>query len=206
MAFALAIRNTLTAPRRLMLTATSMISIISIIFCGCTIQPLLHYFQISTNVDESHPIDDNSQGTSNGPQQRGFNGFRQRSGSFSSDLITPTDDVTISNHNQHTNRNQLDHQNSYEKAWLVRKWYNFDVNFMKPLLTHSRPSLMETMPQFCLPLTRLLTSTQQLNDKDEFLGSETTAEHQKVISLVKTISKGLLIFFLLIFSSHSNDN
>nr|XP_046911145.1 sodium/hydrogen exchanger 9-like isoform X2 [Dermatophagoides farinae] len=185
MAFALAIRNTLTAPRRLMLTATSMISIISIIFCGCTIQPLLHYFQISTNVDESHPNDD-VQGTSNSQQQQpssqGFNGLRQRSGSFSSELITPTDDISISNHNQITNnRNHMDHQNAYEKAWLVRKWYNFDVNFMKPLLTHSRPSLMETMPQFCLPISRLLTSTQQLNDKDEFLGTETThSDNQKM--------------------------
>ena len=77
-------------------------------------------------------------------------------------------------------RNYSD-QNEYEKAWLVRKWYNFDVNFMKPLLTHSRPSLMETMPQFCLPISRLLTSTQQLNDKDEFLGTETThSDNQKV--------------------------
>lgn len=145
----------------------------------------MHYFQISTNVDESHPNDD-VQGTSNSQQQQpssqGFNGLRQRSGSFSSELITPTDDISISNHNQITNnRNHMDHQNAYEKAWLVRKWYNFDVNFMKPLLTHSRPSLMETMPQFCLPISRLLTSTQQLNDKDEFLGTETThSDNQKV--------------------------
>jgi solute carrier family 9 (sodium/hydrogen exchanger), member 6/7 len=33
---------------------------------------------------------------------------------------------------------------------------------MKPLLTNSRPTLMETLPSFCLPLARLLTTTEQL--------------------------------------------
>ena len=33
---------------------------------------------------------------------------------------------------------------------------------MKPLLTHSNPTLMETMPGCCLPLARLLTSNEQL--------------------------------------------
>ncbi|CAN7997831.1 unnamed protein product, partial [Ixodes pacificus] len=50
----------------------------------------------------------------------------------------------------------------YEKAWLVRKWYNFDVKFMKPLLTHSRPTLLDTLPKCCLPVAHVLTSTEQL--------------------------------------------
>ena len=33
---------------------------------------------------------------------------------------------------------------------------------MKPLLTNSTPNLMETMPRFCLPLSRLLTTTEQI--------------------------------------------
>ena len=37
-----------------------------------------------------------------------------------------------------------------------------DDSFMKPLLTHSNPTLMETMPGCCLPLARLLTSNEQL--------------------------------------------
>lgn len=33
---------------------------------------------------------------------------------------------------------------------------------MKPLLTHSRPTLLETLPVCCNPVARLLTTTEQL--------------------------------------------
>jgi hypothetical protein len=32
---------------------------------------------------------------------------------------------------------------------------------MKPLLTNTTPSLMDTMPKFCLPITRILTTPEQ---------------------------------------------
>jgi len=35
------------------------------------------------------------------------------------------------------------------------------VRFVKPLLTHARPPLTDTMPRCCLPLARLLTTEQQ---------------------------------------------
>lgn len=151
MAFALAIRNTLTDSRRMMLTSTSVVSILSVIFCGSSIQPMLQHFFIATNVDEAADNNENSQ----------FGGFRRRTGSFNGELISPTDDVTIGQASTSTNANK----NVYEKAWLVRKWYNFDSNFMKPLLTHSKPSLMETMP-CCLPVARFLTSSQQMMGTD----------------------------------------
>ena len=44
------------------------------------------------------------------------------------------------------------------KSWLARIWSDFDNRYMKPFLTHSSPCLMETMPECCLPITRLLTS------------------------------------------------
>lgn len=35
---------------------------------------------------------------------------------------------------------------------------------MKPLLTNSRPTLIETLPSFFLPLARILTTTDQLTN------------------------------------------
>lgn len=49
-----------------------------------------------------------------------------------------------------------------EKAWLARIWADFDVKYMKPFLTHARPTLLETLPVCCNPLARVLTTTEQM--------------------------------------------
>lgn len=49
-----------------------------------------------------------------------------------------------------------------EKALLARVWGSLDSRYMKPLLTHSRPTLLETLPVCCTPLARFLTTTEQL--------------------------------------------
>ncbi|CAH2315173.1 sodium hydrogen exchanger 6 [Pelobates cultripes] len=60
-----------------------------------------------------------------------------------------------------------------ESAWLFRLWYNFDHNYLKPLLTHSGPPLTATLPSCCGPIARCLTSPQayenqeQLKDDDD---------------------------------------
>lgn len=48
---------------------------------------------------------------------------------------------------------------------MARWWQHFDQRYMKPLLTHSRPTLLETLPMFCTPLARLLTTTEQLTQE-----------------------------------------
>ncbi|XP_056140470.1 sodium/hydrogen exchanger 6-like [Lampris incognitus] len=61
----------------------------------------------------------------------------------------------------------------HESAWPFRIWYNFDHNYLKPLLTHSGPPLTATLPTCCGPLARCLTSPQayenegQLHNDDE---------------------------------------
>lgn len=49
-----------------------------------------------------------------------------------------------------------------DKAWLARIWGDFDVRYMKPFLTHARPTLLETLPVCCNPLARILTTTEQM--------------------------------------------
>ncbi|XP_078522555.1 sodium/hydrogen exchanger 9 [Lissotriton helveticus] len=57
-----------------------------------------------------------------------------------------------------------------ESAWLFRIWYGFDHKYLKPILTHAGPPLTTTLPNWCSPLARLLTSPQaygeQLKDDD----------------------------------------
>ena len=38
----------------------------------------------------------------------------------------------------------------------------FGFRILKPFLTHSRPTLMETLPACCMPLAKLLTTEEQL--------------------------------------------
>ncbi|KAJ8266936.1 hypothetical protein GJAV_G00136370 [Gymnothorax javanicus] len=65
--------------------------------------------------------------------------------------------------------------NKHESAWPFRLWYNFDHNYLKPILTHSGPPLTVTLPSCCGPLARCLTSPQayenegQLQDDDSDL-------------------------------------
>ncbi|XP_067121940.1 sodium/hydrogen exchanger 6-like isoform X1 [Centruroides vittatus] len=134
-AFALAIRNTLSEQRRLILTTTSLIAIVTVIICGGFTTTLLTWLGIPIGIEDEREM------------------------------------VQFGSPKKTKEQNTNQKPEKFEKAWLVRKWSNFDVMFMKPLLTHSRPTLMETLPSCCLPLARILTSTEQLsqdnNKKDD---------------------------------------
>uniref|UniRef100_A0A8C5ZGH1 Sodium/hydrogen exchanger n=1 Tax=Marmota marmota marmota TaxID=9994 RepID=A0A8C5ZGH1_MARMA len=54
-----------------------------------------------------------------------------------------------------------------ESAWLFRIWYNFDHNYLKPLLTHSGPPLTTTLPTCCGPIARCLTSPQAYENQEQ---------------------------------------
>uniref|UniRef100_A0A8C5UCP4 Sodium/hydrogen exchanger n=1 Tax=Malurus cyaneus samueli TaxID=2593467 RepID=A0A8C5UCP4_9PASS len=54
-----------------------------------------------------------------------------------------------------------------ESAWLFRMWYNFDHNYLKPLLTHSGPPLTTTLPGCCGPVARCLTSPQAYENQEQ---------------------------------------
>ncbi|KPU73513.1 uncharacterized protein Dana_GF14455, isoform H [Drosophila ananassae] len=176
MSFALAIRNTVSDARQTMLTATSLIVIFTVIIQGGAANFLLNWLKIPVGVDDeteqlnnyqvhsvynsmdnSHPQTDVESGGGGG---RGK--MRMSGGGTESNLDTPIDGPNGSLGGGRR-------RNSHEKAILARIWGSFDTKYMKPLLTHSRPTLLETLPVCCNPIARLLTTTQQLTqDGSEF--------------------------------------
>lgn len=140
MSFALAIRNTVSEARQTMLTATSLIVIITVIIQGGAAINLLHWFKIPLGIDdEAEAL--SSQGV--------------RSGSTSSMRARDWSDGINADGAASANKPN-------EKAILAQMWGSFDTRYMKPFLTHSRPTLLETLPVCCNPLARLLTTTEQM--------------------------------------------
>uniref|UniRef100_A0A669B4X8 Sodium/hydrogen exchanger n=1 Tax=Oreochromis niloticus TaxID=8128 RepID=A0A669B4X8_ORENI len=85
----------------------------------------------------------------------------------------------------------------HESAWPFRIWYNFDHNYLKPLLTHSGPPLTATMPACCGPLARCLTSPQayenegQLHDDDsDFILNDASVSSMYADVTVSTDASG----------------
>uniref|UniRef100_A0A8C6XVD2 Sodium/hydrogen exchanger n=1 Tax=Naja naja TaxID=35670 RepID=A0A8C6XVD2_NAJNA len=83
--------------------------------------------------------------------------------------IDPDEDQRIETATQAANN--LDKSTTKaESAWLFRIWYGFDHKYLKPILTHAGPPLTTTLPQWCNPVARLLTSPrayeEQLKDED----------------------------------------
>lgn len=84
----------------------------------------------------------------------------------------------------------------HESAWPFRIWYNFDHNYLKPLLTHSGPPLTATLPSCCGPLARCLTSPQayenegQLHDDDDFILNDASVSSMYADVTVSTDASG----------------
>uniref|UniRef100_A0A182F191 Sodium/hydrogen exchanger n=1 Tax=Anopheles albimanus TaxID=7167 RepID=A0A182F191_ANOAL len=133
MSFALAIRNTVSDARQAMLTTTSLIVITTVIIQGGAANFLLNWLNIPVGVDDETEV-------------LPFQGVR-------SDLENPDSEGATTPGGT---------RKGHEKAVLARLWGNFDSRYMKPLLTHSRPTLLETLPVCLSPLARLLTTTEQL--------------------------------------------
>ncbi|XP_055641461.1 sodium/hydrogen exchanger 7 isoform X6 [Toxorhynchites rutilus septentrionalis] len=136
MSFALAIRNTVSDARQAMLTTTSLIVIATVIIQGGASNFLLNWLKIPVGVDDETEV-------------LPYQGVR-------SDLETQdSEGATTPGGTRRGN----------EKAVLARVWGNFDTRYMKPLLTHSRPTLLETLPVCMSPIARLLTTTEQLTQE-----------------------------------------
>ncbi|XP_028930080.1 sodium/hydrogen exchanger 9 isoform X2 [Ornithorhynchus anatinus] len=131
-AFALAIRNTESQPKQMMLTTTLLIVFFTVWVFGGGTTPLLTWLEIRVGVDPDEDL-----AAEHAPQG--------------------TDSV-----GKNTTK--------AESAWLFRMWYGFDHKYLKPILTHSGPPLTTTLPDWCHPISRLLTSPraygEQLKEDD----------------------------------------
>ncbi|XP_066248362.1 sodium/hydrogen exchanger 6 isoform X2 [Euwallacea similis] len=138
MSFALAIRNTRSEARQAMLTTTSLIVIITVIIQGGATMNLLKWLKIPIGSD-----DETEALSQNGTP---------------STISTPKSDA-----NEPFGPPERPKPN--DKAFLARIWGSFDTKYMKPLLTQSRPTLLDTMPVCCSPVARFLTTTEQMTQE-----------------------------------------
>lgn len=148
MSFALAIRNTVSDARQTMLTATSLIVIITVIVQGGAANFLLNWLKIPVGVDDETEQLTNYQGVRSDAENADGDGVTTPGGG----------------------------KRNHEKAFLARIWGNFDTKYMKPLLTHSRPTLLETLPVCCNPIARLLTTTEQLTQDSGMRRSDSDSD------------------------------
>lgn len=144
-AFALAIRNTISESRQMILSTTLLIVILTVIVNGGSTMAVLNWLGVPTGVledqAESDPI-------VNSPLHGGYQSVEEgQAGAENGSLGSTT--------------NQPQNQRP-EKSWLALQWAGIDNKFFKPLLTHSNPTLMDTLPNRCLPIGRIFTSREQL--------------------------------------------
>ncbi|XP_061607802.1 sodium/hydrogen exchanger 6-like isoform X2 [Phyllopteryx taeniolatus] len=107
--------------------------------------------------------------------------------------------VGVDSDQDHSSSGMLDgsqrRNTKHESAWPFRIWYNFDHNYLKPLLTHSGPPLTATLPACCGPLARCLTSPQAyenegpLHDEDFILNDASVSSMYADVT-VSTDSSG----------------
>nr|XP_026494714.1 sodium/hydrogen exchanger 7 isoform X4 [Vanessa tameamea] len=158
MSFALAIRNTVSEARQAMLTTTSLVVIATVVLQGGAASHALAYLRIPTG-----------QGQSDESEALPYRDVRSNGrmvvkwGKDENGVIMPWQ----LNSYEDTPRGSGD--GGGEKARLARLWGAIDSKLLKPLLTHARPPLTETLPAFLRPLARLLTTTRQYTQGDNGL-------------------------------------
>jgi len=154
LAFALAIKNTVSEARQIILTTTSMIAILTVIFCGGLTSPLLGLLKIPVGVT-----------TEDGGRGGGAVGGRGEEGREGDG--TDSDNV----------ESQADNGQVLTKSYLARSWKSLDGMLMKPLLTNCQPTLMETM-SYLGPVSRWLTTNEQM--AANYITREGDAEQENV--------------------------
>ncbi|KAK0148911.1 Sodium/hydrogen exchanger 6 [Merluccius polli] len=151
MTFALSIRDTATYARQMMFSTTLLVVFFTVWICGGGTTQMLSCQRIRVGVDADQDNSQNSKQSTN-----------------LSLVFFPFLKKSLGEGPERRSTKQ-------ESAWLFRIWYNFDHNYLKPILTHSGPPLTAVLPACCGPLAHCLTSPQayenecQLKDDDSDL-------------------------------------
>ncbi|XP_045494230.1 sodium/hydrogen exchanger 7 isoform X8 [Colias croceus] len=166
MSFALAIRNTVSEARQAMLTTTSLIVIATVVLQGGAATHALAYLRIPTGYELSQGQNDESDALP----------FRDVRNLYqATEMGSPPAEISLGLRNLDGRTASCDRisdsqrgsgDNGSEKARLAKLWGAIDSRLLKPLLTHARPPLTETLPAFFRPLARLLTTTRQYTQGD----------------------------------------
>ncbi|XP_040855592.1 sodium/hydrogen exchanger 6 isoform X2 [Ochotona curzoniae] len=153
MAFALAIRDTATYARQMMFSTTLLIVFFTVWVFGGGTTAMLSCLHIRYSARLWGYRDELRHGLY--PQ-----GVHSLSGE--------TDRVGVDSDQEHLGVPESERRTTKaESAWLFRIWYNFDHNYLKPLLTHSGPPLTTTLPACCGPIARCLTSPQAYENQEQ---------------------------------------
>ncbi|XP_045777549.1 sodium/hydrogen exchanger 7 isoform X8 [Maniola jurtina] len=156
MSFALAIRNTVSEARQAMLTTTSLIVIATVVLQGGAATHALAYLRIPTGQGQNDENEALPYRDVRSPAEISF-GLRNLDPAQSPSSDRASDTPHGSG------------DGGGEKARLARLWGAVDSKLLKPLLTHARPPLTETLPSFLRPLGRVLTTTRQYTQAENSL-------------------------------------
>ena len=120
----------------MILTSTLIIVMVTVVICGGSSVTLLTWLGIPLGVEDD---DDKAPLSATASPANNHNYDSMAVGSTVPPGNTPAD-----------------------KSVAAKAWSGFDTKYMKPLLTHSNPTLMETLPACCARVARILTSSEQL--------------------------------------------
>ncbi|XP_023324392.1 sodium/hydrogen exchanger 9 isoform X2 [Eurytemora carolleeae] len=151
LAFALAIKNTVSEARQIILTTTSLIAIVTVIFCGGLTPPLLGLLKIPIGVVD--PGSDETQIEAGREEEEGEGHERRTQGQ--GELVGGEGGCSDSSIESQSFSQEV------PKSSLARHWKSLDKTLLKPLLTNSQPTLQETMA-WLGPVARWLTTTDQM--------------------------------------------
>lgn len=149
----------------MILTATLVIVLVTVMIGGGSTVTLLTWLGIPIGVDDDDAADGLNNGGERTPLTPNLTPKHYRTSVSSAEPATPNP-ISSSTHSF-----LQDSAMAGEKSLLAKYWSGFDHRFMKPFLTHSNPTLMETLPSCCLPISRLLTSTEQLMKHPSMMNS-----------------------------------